>query len=115
MCKAVGELDWQTVERTRDKYKSQYRSSSEPRDILQFCTLGQLQKMIEHSDAWSLFTHMFKDKRELGDLFRSITPQRNDTAHFRDLPDIELLRCEVACRDILNIIQKELDRIRTEG
>ncbi len=115
MCKAVGESEWQTVERNRDKYKLQYRSSPEPRDILQFCTLGQLQKLIENSDAWSLFTRMFKDKRELEDLFRAIIPQRNDMAHLRDLPDIELLRCEVACRDILNIIQKELGRILTEG
>jgi hypothetical protein len=67
---------------------------------LQFTYLGQLVQLIASNDAWGLFKSMFRDRRELEDLVRRISPVRNDAAHFRAVPVAVLRGCQVACDEL---------------
>jgi hypothetical protein len=77
-------------------------------EFLDFLYLGQLLNIIISNTGWSLFSHMFRDKRSLEDIQKAISPVRNDLAHFRPTPVKELTRCNVACDDLLVILEKEL-------
>ena len=54
------------------------------------------------SQSWQLFRAAFDDKRQLEDLAKAIIPVRNDAAHFRSVPELELLRSRVAVSDLTN-------------
>ena len=108
MRKILGNQAWQTIERSREKYLKQYRTSSPDQDldILDFCYLGQLVQLMAANDAWELFRSPFRDKRELEDLIRAIVPVRNDQAHFRAVPEKELSRCQIAVDDVRGLLSQ---------
>ena len=56
--------------------------------------------------AWELFRDMFRDKRQLEDLVKAVTPVRNDRAHFRIVPERELDRCRLACEDLTAMVTR---------
>jgi hypothetical protein len=84
-------------------------------DILEMLYLGQLINLILSKNTWSFFKHMFRDKRYLQDLVSSISPVRNDRAHFRQVPPKELDRCRIACDDLLVIVEREEHIVVTNG
>ncbi len=106
--KLLGEQAWSTIERNRDKYLAQYRTSPPNGDleILDFCYLGQLAQLMTANAAWDLFRTPFRDRRELEDLIRTIVPVRNDAAHFRSVPQRELERCRLAIDDLTRLISQ---------
>jgi hypothetical protein len=110
MHKHLGDDAWKVIEKNREKHASQYNASpSGDRSIVDYTYLPQLTQMMMAGNAWELFRHLFKDKRQLEDLVRSVTPVRNDQAHFRTVPLLELRRCQVACEDLRNLLEKEKD------
>ena len=106
MRKALGDESWKVIERNREKHAKQYAAAqSGERSVLDYTYLSQLTQMMLASDAWELFRHLFRDKRHLEDLVKAIAPVRNDRAHFRVVPLLELRRAQVACEDLLTMIQ----------
>jgi hypothetical protein len=105
---SLGEEGWAAIERNREKQAQQYplSPSAGPRDVLDYCYLGQLGQFMAAGPAWDLFREMFRDKRQLEDLVKAVTPVRNDRAHFRTVPDRELKRCGLACEDLLTILTR---------
>jgi hypothetical protein len=103
----LGEKAWARLVELRGKAEKSYRRTDRPvTEILDCAHLGQLGDLIKHNSSWALFQGMFRDKRELEDLLGGILPVRNDCAHFRKVPDNELLRCKLNCEDLLAIIEK---------
>lgn len=102
MSSILGAQTVEVIERNRAKYQTQYRSAERPAPdpILDFCYLGQLVQLMISGEAWDLFKSAFVDKRELQDLAKAISLVRNDRAHFRSVPELELLRCQVAVSDL---------------
>ena len=105
MRKVLGEDAWKTIEKNRERHREQY-AHGERGDfgILDYTYLTQLSQLMTAGDAWELFRARFRDKRQLEDLVKAITPVRNDRAHFRPVPLIELRRCQIACEDLLTLI-----------
>jgi hypothetical protein len=56
--------------------------------------------------AWQLYRGAFDDKRQLEDFARAIIPVRNDGAHFRSVPPMELQRCRIAVADLAHRLQR---------
>ena len=71
--------------------------------------LGQLGKLIQSNQAWELFKDLFGDKKRFAGMLEGIYPVRNDIAHFAEVPEKELLRCKLACDDILVMIGQAVD------
>jgi hypothetical protein len=108
--KTLGEDAWSTIQENKRKGSRAYRySAPEIEDpLLDFMYLGQLVQLIIYRDAWDLFKHLFRDKRQLEDILADISPVRNDHAHFRRVPPRELLRCRLRCEDLLYLIEEEV-------
>jgi hypothetical protein len=89
------------------KSKRAYRLSPERegRQLLECLYLDDLKRLIVASQAWGEIGHVFRDKRQLEDLFAAIAPVRNDRAHFAKVPKKELERCGIACDDLLVLIE----------
>ena len=106
----------EVIERNRSAREKQYRfaETTSTDQVLDFCYLGQLIQLIISGDSWELFKRAFSDKRELQDLAKAIFPVRNDKAHFRSVPDNELLRCRVAVTDLAARLQV-LDQPHARG
>jgi hypothetical protein len=109
--RTLGEDAWKIIERNRARYETQYPRGPkvEVRELLEFTYLGQLVALMTTGDAWAFFKQPFRDKRELEDFVKAITPVRNDAAHFRTVPLKELQRCRLATDDLLAL----LPRVRT--
>jgi hypothetical protein len=107
--KALGEDAWRKIMENERKSRTSYplTVSAVPRDILEFTYLGQLVQLMIWNESWSLFKHLFRDKRQLEDMLREISPVRNDRAHFRSVPERELSRCKLRCEDFLAILDTE--------
>jgi len=106
---ALGEEAWGKITDNRDKYAKSYSRSPQAvnvDEVLNFTYLGQLGQLMMWNKSWSLFKHLFRDKRELEDMIRDIMPVRNDSAHFRSVPEHELNRCRVRCTDLLVIAER---------
>ena len=103
----LGDEAWATIEKNREKHQKQYPLSpgAPSVDALAYAYLGQLSQLMLANDAWDMFRAHFKDKRQLEDIVKSITPVRNDRAHFRQVPVRELQRCQIACDDLLALVQ----------
>lgn len=103
---ALGEKAWSRIleNRAQSGYKNG-RLATPPEPILSFAYLGQLGALVIWGPAWDMFKGMFRDKREVEDLLRGITPVRNDVAHFRAVPAKELARCRVAADDFISMIE----------
>jgi hypothetical protein len=102
MSAILGSSALELIERNRTKYQKQYRSAARSASdaILDFCYLGQLVQLMISGESWDLFKAPFVDKRELQDLAKAISVVRNERAHFRSVPELELLRCQVAVSDL---------------
>jgi hypothetical protein len=96
------------LDRKRRRAES-YKLAVDTSDLLDFAYLGQLGQLMLSRKAWSLFGPMFRDKRELEDMMRDVAPVRNDSAHFRSVPPLELARCRVRCEDLIAIIDAQPD------
>jgi hypothetical protein len=108
MRKFLGEDAWKVIERNRDKHVEQYASAPPgERNLLDYTYLAQLTQMMLAGEAWELFRHLFKDKRQLEDLVKAVAPVRNDRAHFRAVPVLELRRCQIACEDLRTLLSKD--------
>lgn len=79
--------------------------------VLDFCYLGQLVQFMIAGESWDLFKNAFSDKRELQDFAKAISVVRNERAHFRSVPELELMRCQVAVSDLT----QRLNRLEKEG
>ena len=98
------------IDRNRDKGAKTYQladKSGSVNDFLDYSYLGQLMQLMQAKDVWTIYGGPFRDKRELEDLMKAITSVRNDTAHFRSVPEKELMRCRVAVSDL----EKRLDAL----
>jgi hypothetical protein len=76
----IGEDAWTKVIDNQSKHAASYPRavrSPEKTDVLEFTYLGQLGQMMMCNRSWDLFRHLFRDKRELEDILRDITPVRN--------------------------------------
>jgi hypothetical protein len=106
--RVLGDTAWSAVERNREKYRRQYKTSPDDSnlEVLDFCYLGQLGQLMTANQAWELFRSPFRDKRELEDMIRSIVPVRNDGAHFRSVPERELMRCRLAVDDLTRFVSE---------
>ncbi len=104
----LGDQAMATIDKNRDKYEAQYPSSQKPATdpILDFCYLGQLVQLMVAGPAWQLYKAAFEDKRQLEDFARAIIPVRNDGAHFRSVPSMELQRCRIAVSDLAHRLQR---------
>ncbi len=72
--------------------------------LLDYTYLGQLVQLMLTNDSWDMFKPVFRDKRELEDMARSITKVRNEAAHFRHVQEEDLMRCRVAAQDLLRTL-----------
>lgn len=112
----LGEDAWSKVIENRDKYAKSYPRSRQmvnSDEILNFTYLGQLGQLMIWKKSWDLFKHLFRDKRELEDMLRDIVPVRNDGAHFRSVPEHELDRCRIRCVDLLTILERNQQAVKT--
>lgn len=106
----LGTQTWNDIQNKQQDSKSKYKYSPvEMRDVISCMYLGDYQKLMINRLSWHLFTHMFRDKRALEDMFGAITQVRNDRAHFSNVPSKELERCRIACDDLLVIIGREVN------
>jgi hypothetical protein len=106
MREVLGEDAWKTIERNRASYVAKYGDYGKHDPVLDFAYLGQLSQLMMANQAWELFRSPFSDKRQLEDLCKAILPVRNDRAHFRSVPDQELLRCRVAMADLAKALKR---------
>jgi hypothetical protein len=93
-------------QRNRASYIAKYGEEGKHDPVLDFAYLGQLSQLMVANQAWELFRSAFSDKRQLEDLCKAIVPVRNDRAHFRSVPDQELLRCRVATTDLAKALKR---------
>jgi hypothetical protein len=101
----LGNEAWSRLLTTQEKNERSYRFTARPLpEILDCAYLGQLGELMKSNASWSLFSGMFRDKRELEDILRDVTSVRNDSAHFRTVPERELDRCRLRCEDLLAIV-----------
>jgi len=107
IAKVIGAKSWATILDNKAKAARSYRFSSHTpdSDSLHYAYLGQLSQLVAANQAWDMFAHMFRDKRELDDMIADIMPVRNDSAHFRSVPERELVRCKLRCQDLLYILK----------
>jgi hypothetical protein len=106
MREVLGEDACRTIERNRASYIAKYGEDRKHDPVLDFAYLGQLSQLITANEAWELFRSAFTDKRQVEDLCKAIVPVRNDRAHFRSVPDQELLRCRVATTDLAKALKR---------
>ncbi len=108
--KSLGDEQWFAIERNRERYLNQYPLSRDARsvgdvELMEFCYFGQLVQLMIAGEAWETFRRPFRDKRHLQDLVACIIPVRNDTAHFRSVPDKEFSRCRLAIDDLRALLE----------
>jgi hypothetical protein len=106
MREILGEDACRTIERNRASYIGKYGEDRKHDPVLDFAYLGQLSQLMTANEAWELFRSAFTDKRQLEDLCKAIVPVRNDRAHFRSVPDQDLLRCRVAATDLAKALKR---------
>jgi hypothetical protein len=106
----LGEDAWSKIVDNVDKLCNQYRYTKiKDVELFSGIYMGQLLILMIHKAAWRLFNKLFRDKREAEDKFKDILPVRNDTAHFREVPHRETLRCQLACEDVLFVIERQIE------
>jgi hypothetical protein len=106
----LGEEQSSGIDKNRDKGAKTHQladKSGSVNDFLDYSYLGQLMRLMQAKDAWAIYGKPFRDQRELEDLMKAIISVRNDTAHFRSVPEKELIRCKLAVSDL----EKRLDAL----
>ncbi len=101
----LGDKSWETVERNRQKDARKIGAALNQASALDYVYLRQLVDLLVANDVSETFKSAFKEKQRLVGLVDSITPVRNDLAHFRSVAPLELDRCRIACMDLLNLLQ----------
>jgi hypothetical protein len=104
----LGADSWSTIMQNKQKAAKSYRytSHSPDGDVLHYAYFGQLVQLMVANQAWVMFRDLFRDKRELEDIAADVTPVRNSNAHFRTVPERELLRCRLRCEDLLQLLRQ---------
>jgi hypothetical protein len=102
----LGPKSMETIHGSRSKSSKSYRYTAHDvdDDILHFAYFGQLTQLMLANVAWDMFSGRFRDKRELEDIVKDVTPVRNDSAHFRSVPDRERVRCAIRCDDLVHLL-----------
>jgi len=82
--------------------------------ILDYSRLEDLVELI--NAQWSIFRETFdfgsgkENKRILAEKIQDIVKVRNRLAHYRSIPDNELLRAQVYCNDLLLALQRDREK-----
>ena len=100
--------EWKKVEVRHERKRSAYRFSRREVTVMESMYLGELQNLILSNQAWELFLDVFGDRATVETKIREIVPVRNDFAHPAPIPRKELLRCWIACDDMLAMIRQAL-------
>jgi hypothetical protein len=82
---------------------------SEPLSIVDYLYLGQIPALLFVADVWQAARHRFGGisdaKQRLQSAVGQIAPVRNEIAHIREVEPNRLLRANVACSDILDMLR----------
>jgi hypothetical protein len=82
---------------------------SEPLSIVDYLYLGQLPPLLFATDTWPDARHRLggapDGKQRLQSAIGEIAPVRNEIAHVREVDRDRLLRANVACTDVLEMLQ----------
>jgi hypothetical protein len=99
--------EW-TKRRERELYTFRKYPNVPVLPILDYSYIGELGQVI--SKCWDLFRPVFKDKALVDHSISVVAQVRNPPAHFRDkiIPQNEIERGRVACRDLLLAIQRSM-------
>lgn len=104
--------EWEDIEEIQRKSESSFPFSPEhKRELMDCMYLGQLGTLIVTNQAWDLFRELFGEKREFQRKLNEISPVRHHEAHFAPVPAKELLRCRLACDDLLVILKQEIGEV----
>ena len=90
----------------REKTRRACWSNAESIRFLDLTHLRQMEPLV--CKEWAIFRHIFKEKREFVGMLHDVVPTRNALAHNRDQPRLELMRAEVAVRDLLRLLRPAL-------
>ncbi|MBN1345362.1 MAG: hypothetical protein JXQ73_21900 [Phycisphaerae bacterium] len=117
MRRTLSKDDIVKADKIRDEAPSRYRFSpmTDAPSFVECLYLGQLTSLMVANHAWGSFRSAFRDKRQLEDLVTGISLVRNDLAHFRKVPDKELMRCRICCDDLGAIVVQELQKVSGAG
>ena len=84
-------------------------AGSEPLSIVDYLYLGQLPPLLFVAEAWQEARHRLGDapdvKQRLHAALGRIAPVRNEIAHVREVDRDRLLRANLACSDVLKMLQ----------
>ncbi len=107
-------------ERERDSLARALRArpaGSEPLSVVDYLYLGQLPPLLFAADVWQLVRGRFGSaqdpKARLQSAVSHIAPVRNEIAHVREVERNRLLRANVACADVLEMLQAGSSRSGT--
>ena len=103
----LGEAQSAGIDKNREKAEKTYPLADKIsllNNFLDYSYLGQLAVLMQARQAWEIFREPFTDQRHLQDLMKAIVPVRNDTAHFRSVPQKELDRCKLAVDDLQGLL-----------
>jgi len=103
----LGESSTRVIDENRKKAGKAYRLAGDTdsmNEFLDFSYLGQLGQLMMTNEGWTLFREPFKEKRLLQEEMTKITRVRNDAAHFRSVPKLELMRCQIAVADLEKLL-----------
>jgi hypothetical protein len=102
----LGPKSMETISASRAKTSKSYRYTPHTADddLLHYVYFGQLSQLILANVSWALFSQRFRDKRELEDIVKDVIAVRNDSAHFRNVPDRERVRCTIRCGDLIHLL-----------
>ena len=84
-------------------------AGSEPLSIVDYLYLGQLLPLLFAPDVWQDFRQRLGNaqnaKGQLQSAVAQISPVRNEIAHVREVDRDRLLRANLACADVLKMLQ----------
>jgi hypothetical protein len=86
-------------------------AGSEPLSVVDYLYLGQIPPLLFQADIWQEARHRFGDakdgKQRLQSAVGQIAPVRNEIAHVREVDPDRLLRANVACADVLDMLKSK--------
>jgi len=87
---------------------------ADPLSIVDYLYLGQLPPLLFAADAWQEARHRFGGaqdaKQRLQSAVGQIAPVRNEIAHVREVEQDRLLRANLACGDVLEMLRGSSSR-----
>jgi hypothetical protein len=113
--KAASRIENALPERERETLVRALRARPagfEPLSIVDYLYLGQIPPLLFASEAWQEARHRFGDatdaKQRLQMALSQIAPVRNEIAHIREVDRDRLLRANVACTDVLEMVKGKI-------